>query len=93
MEKRKKLLQNPLILQEAIVDLMISSSYLGMETEMPKTIVFKIWDYYPVFHYSKTVEKQIKEMKSPGDEVRIRTTYKIIGFKNKRYFGIEKTLH
>ena len=93
MEKRKKLLQNPLVLQEAIVDLMISSSYLGMETEMHKTVVFKIWDYYPIFHYSRTVEKQIEKMKSPGDEVRIRSTYKIIGFKNKAYFGIEKTIH
>ena len=93
MEKRKKLLQNPLILQEAIVDLMISSSYLGMETEMPKTVVFKIWDYYPIFHYSRSVEKQIKEMKSASDEVKIRTTYKIIGFKEKIYFGVEKTIH
>ena len=92
MEKRKKLLQNPLILQEAIVDLMVSSNYLGMET-IPKTMVFKIWDYYPIFHYSRTVEKQIEKMKSPGDEVRIRSTYKIIGFKNKAYFGIEKTIH
>jgi len=92
MEKRKKLLQNPLILQEAIVDLMVSSSYLGMET-MPKTMVFKIWDYYPIFNYSRSVEKQIKEMKSASDEVKIRSTYKIIGFKEKTYFGIEKTIH
>ena len=93
MEKRKKLLQNPLILQEAIVDLMISSrNYLGMET-ITKTIVFKIWDYYTIFHYSRSVEKQIKEMKSASDEVKIRTTYKIIGFKEKIYFGVEKTIH
>jgi len=92
MEKRKKLLQNTLRLQEAIVSLMVSSNYLGMEV-IPKTMVFEIWDYYPIFHYSRSVAKQIKEMKSASDEIKIRTTYKIIGFKDKRYFGIEKTLH
>ena len=92
MEKRKKLLQNTLRLQEAIVSLMVSSNYLGMEV-IPKTIVFEIWDYYPIFHYSKSAAKLIKETKSSVDEVKIRTTYKIIGFKDKRYFGIEKTLH
>jgi hypothetical protein len=92
MEKRKRLLQNPLVLQEALVSLMISSNYLGMEA-IPQTMVFKIWDYYPIFHYSNTLAKQINKMKSSVDEIKIKSTYKIIDFNDKRYFSIEKTIH
>ena len=92
MEKRKRLLQNTLVLQEAIVSLMVSSNYLGMEV-IPKTMVFEIWDYYPIFHYSRSAAKLIKEMKSSVDEIKIKSTYKIIDFNDKRYLDIEKTIH
>ena len=39
------------------------------------------------------VEKDIRKMTPPGEEVIIKTTYRIIDFKDKRYFGFEKTLH
>ncbi len=86
MEKRKGFL-----LKESIVTIYVRSSESGVD--YPKDIQMKLWDIYPIFHYTRLLEKDIRKMTPPGEEVIIKTTYRIIDFKDKRYFGFEKTLH